>query len=151
MMKRNKNKVLYGVLCIYSSLTGIAAEMSYGELIDKITILRIKKAKIAEPHKHKNVCHELAVLENLLVVLPKNEDLDNFIDQLTDVNMQLWQIEDAIRIKEYEKLFDQEFIDLARRVYLTNDERVRIKREINQLLGSTLQEEKSYKGYANKF
>jgi Family of unknown function (DUF6165) len=150
MMKQQK-KLTVCALFIYSSLAAVTAEMSYGELIDKITILRIKKSKISEPKKNKNVCHELAVLEHLLGNLPENEQLSVFIDELTDVNMQLWEIEDAIRIKEYEKLFDQEFIDLARRVYLTNDERVRIKREINTLLGSVLQEEKSYKGYANKF
>lgn len=150
MMMKQK-KLMLCALFIYSSLNAISAEMSYGELIDKITILRIKKSKISEPEKHKNVCHELKVLENLLITLPNNDKLEVFIDQLTDVNMQLWEIEDAIRIKEFEKLFDQEFIDLARRVYLTNDERVRIKREINNLLGSSLQEEKSYKGYKNQF
>jgi Family of unknown function (DUF6165) len=122
--------------------------VSPGELLDKITILRIKLARIADPAKVANVRVELGLLEQSWrdsgcadVPLAAEERA------LHAVNERLWDIEDRIRAKEAVQTFDREFIELARAVYLTNDERAAIKKRINQQLGSRLIEEKSYKPY----
>ncbi len=126
----------------------IKVEVSYGEYLDKLTILQIKSERIHDENKLKNVRHELALLQNLWARHPKsNIDLSQEMHQLKAVNENLWDIEDNIRDKERHKHFDQGFIELARSVYFTNDERARIKRVINEKLGSELVEEKSYSDY----
>ncbi len=123
----------------------IYAPVSVGELIDKITILEIKKKNMTGK-KLKNVERELQLLELLL----KEENLEIDIDlvhNLKKVNNSLWEIEDRIRIKESKKEFDNDFIELARSVYKENDRRASIKKEINYTFNSEISEEKSYKKY----
>jgi Family of unknown function (DUF6165) len=122
--------------------------ISPGELIDKITILEIKSARMTDAAKLHNVRTELAALnETWRASAYSAADIGAEWSGLRDVNGQLWDIEDRIRDKEREGLFDQEFIELARAVYVTNDERATLKRRINTRLGSSLVEEKSYKEY----
>lgn len=125
----------------------IVAEISVGELVDKITILLIKKERISNPAKLKNIEKELQTLLETFSKLPSSSELTDLMLKLQVVNTKLWDIEDEIRFKELESKFDAEFISLARSVYITNDERCRIKRAINELLGSRLMEEKSYTEY----
>lgn len=126
----------------------VTAEISVGELIDKITILEIKMANITNQAKLRNIKTELDSLTNTLnTYIPQSVQLSELSKKLLTVNKQLWDIEDLIRDKERSKEFDHQFIDLARKVYITNDVRCAIKRQINDLLGSRLVEEKSYKAY----
>lgn len=126
----------------------ILIEVSYGELIDKITILEIKAARIQDPDKLKNVSKEMALLESTLKShLISNAVVDELTQKLRTINGQLWDVEDALRSKEQEKIFDGKFIELARSVYFTNDQRAKIKRELNVLLDSAVFEEKSYQPY----
>jgi hypothetical protein len=124
-----------------------AVQISWGELIDKITILEIKSERLTAQQALQNVRHELAALSRPLEGIEIPPNLSYLRSKLRDINERLWQIEDSIRDKEARKEFDQEFIDLARSVYITNDERGRIKREINALLKSRLIEEKQYTPY----
>lgn len=126
----------------------ISIPISTGELIDKITILTIKKSKITDDEKLININRELQEL-NAVWSDAKDPALDisDLTQRLTDVNKKLWDIEDQIRIKESNAQFDQEFIELARAVYIQNDLRAALKKEINTLSGSTLVEEKSYQKY----
>ena len=122
--------------------------ISPGELIDKITILEIKSARMTDAGKLHNVRTELAMLnETWRASAFSQVDILAEWTGLRDVNAQLWDIEDDIRDKERDGEFDQRFIELARAVYVTNDERAAIKRRINTRLGSALVEEKSYKEY----
>lgn len=126
----------------------VAAEISIGELIDKITILQLKNKYITDEEKLINIRKEFDVLcETRDTKVPQCKELDQLTHQLLHVNQLLWDIEDAIRDKERNKAFDDEFIQLARSVYVTNDERCAIKRKINLILGSNLVEEKSYAAY----
>lgn len=126
----------------------IAIPVSYGELIDKITILELKAEYIGDTVKLANVCNELNLLNQTWNADPIScFDISSERAQLKAVNQRLWDIEDRIRLKEKAKAFDAEFIELARAVYFTNDERAAIKRKINAKLGSTLVEEKSYQEY----
>jgi len=126
----------------------ILVPISPGELIDKITILQIKSERITDPAKVANVRAELALLEATWRDSPfATSDVDMQWASLRRVNEKLWDIEDRLREKERARSFDQEFIELARSVYFTNDERAAIKREINTKLGSTIVEEKSYAKY----
>jgi hypothetical protein len=126
----------------------IRIAISHGELIDKITILEIKAQRIGDAAKRANVEKELALLRATWAAhVPSSPALDAQIDALRAVNAKLWDVEDALRDKERQRQFDAEFIELARSVYFTNDERARIKRAINQLLDSDLIEEKSYQAY----
>lgn len=126
----------------------IMAPISIGELFDKITILRVKQSKLTDPDKLKNVSFELEQLEELAnSKVEINTELVNLIDSLHEINAELWDIEDGKRQCEREKLFDDRFITLARQVYIKNDTRASIKRSINNLLGSTIFEEKSYDKY----
>jgi hypothetical protein len=128
----------------------INTPVSFGELIDKITILEIKAERIADPAKLANVRRELELLERTWADHPAARvDIAALRAALKQVNERLWVIEDDIRIKEKQQAFDAEFVRLARSVYFENDDRARIKREINQALGSTLVEEKSYQDYGN--
>jgi len=126
-------------------------EVSIGELIDKITILEIKTERIQDKVKLHNIHKELYTLKDVFgtYVNKKNctNQLFSLIQELKSTNETLWSIEDNIREKEAHKEFDTQFIELARSVYFTNDERGRIKRAINDLLGSRLVEEKLYKSY----
>ena len=126
----------------------ILVPISPGELLDKITILRIKVVRMQDAAKLANVKLELALLEQTWrdagCATPA---LAHEERQLHEVNERLWDIEDRIRDKEAKQSFDRDFIELARAVYVSNDERAAIKKRINQQLGSRLIEEKSYKQY----
>ena len=122
--------------------------VSIGELLDKITILEIKRNKITDTSKLKHVEHELALLLSIWQQQDQdNTDVKPLINELRNINLQLWDIEDKIRLKEAVKQFDDDFIQLARSVYITNDKRAQTKRHLNELLGSELFEEKSYADY----
>jgi len=126
----------------------ILVPLSPGEMLDKITILRIKAARMTDPAKVANVKHELALLEKTWKDSGAAAvDLGTAEADLTSVNEKLWVIEDEIRDEERAKRFEEKFIELARAVYFTNDERAAIKKRVNLLLGSTIVEEKSYKQY----
>lgn len=124
----------------------ILVPVSPGELLDKITILRIKSQRMTDAAKLANVRHELALLEQTWAA-SGGAGVDEEIAALTRVNARLWDIEDRIRDQEREQAFDQVFIDLARAVYVENDERAAIKKRINTRLGSKIVEEKSYRDY----
>ena len=126
----------------------ILVPVSPGELLDKITILRIKSARMTDVVKLQNVRLELDLLERTWQDSGADEArVAADIDALQRVNENLWDIEDRIRDKELAQAFDAEFIDLARAVYVTNDERAMFKKRINMTLGSRIVEEKSYKPY----
>jgi hypothetical protein len=126
----------------------INVPISPGELIDKLTILEIKAANISDVAKLANVKVELQLLqETWRSSAYASSDIDAEWQQLRDINKKLWDIEDDIRDKERERKFDQEFIALARAVYVTNDERAAVKKAINTKLGSKIVEEKSYAKY----
>lgn len=122
-------------------------EVSNGELIDKYTILLIKNKKIINKDKLKNVNNEISVLKPYVNELNSKFDLIKLINQLQEINSKLWDIEDNIRKKEKLKEFDNDFIDLARSVYYTNDDRANIKLEINNRTKSNIVEVKSYEDY----
>ena len=123
----------------------INAPISIGELVDKITILEIKKNKL-QNSKLENVLKELSFLRKLMAK-HQIEITDNLFTQLKEINLKLWNIEDQIRIKEKNKEFANIFIELARSVYFTNDKRSEIKKRINRLSNSEITEEKSYAEY----
>ena len=126
----------------------IKVPISPGELIDKITILEIKSARMTDAAKLANVRTELALLEATWRESPyAGSDIASEWASLRDINQKLWDIEDDIRDKERHRTFDEGFIELARAVYVTNDERAAVKRRINTRLGSTIVEEKSYAKY----
>lgn len=127
----------------------IEIPISIGELLDKLSILEIKKHKVKDPIKLKNINHEYDLLSNLSKVL-KEKDEKSFIslfEEILKVNKKLWDIEDKIRILESEKRFDEEFISVARSVYFINDDRFEIKKKINEAFGSDVAEEKEYIEY----
>ncbi len=127
----------------------IQIDISVGELLDKITILQIKSERIKNDAKLENINKELGILQAQWISSAyKGNDLDKNVKALKIVNEKLWDIEDQIRTKESQQCFDQEFIELARSVYFTNDERAEIKRELNSQTGSDLVEEKSYSDYS---
>ena len=129
-------------------MTDIKVPVSPGELLDKITILRIKSARMTDPKKLANVRHELEALEETWRSSPYAAvDIEGELSALLQVNERLWTIEDDIREKERARTFDADFIRLARAVYIENDERAAIKKRVNLKLGSTLVEEKSYAHY----
>ncbi|MFT4560714.1 MAG: hypothetical protein ACI9BW_000448 [Gammaproteobacteria bacterium] len=126
----------------------VQINVSYGELLDKISILEIKLERILEAEKLDNVGQELSILNRAWM----DSSVDRSVVEkerltLKTINETLWVIEDDIRNKEAQRSFGDEFIDLARRVYKTNDERAHLKRVINEKLGSSLKEEKSYQPY----
>ena len=121
---------------------------SWGEVFDKLTILEIKSERMADASQVKNVHKELAALTRVVDRLENPpRGLKALRDALRGINGELWRIEDNIRAREDQQAFDGEFVALARAVYRTNDERARIKREINLLLASDLIEEKQYRKY----
>jgi len=125
----------------------ILAEISVGELFDKISILEIKKTKIQDVSKLKDISKELESLKETLKKYGLNkidERLKNLIEKLTNINLDLWDIEDGKRIAEKNNDFGENFIKLARNVYKKNDKRAKIKFEINKVLGSNIKETKSH-------
>tara|TARA_B100001121_G_C18570400_1_gene564668 strand:+ start:68 stop:463 length:396 start_codon:yes stop_codon:yes gene_type:complete len=123
----------------------ILAEISAGELIDKITILEIKKERITNIKKLVEVDKELSSLnQTLKKSLPDQSIIASFKKDLKDVNLKLWDIEDGKRFAEKNNKFDEKFIELARNVYKNNDKRAKIKSAINDALGSNIKEVKSY-------
>jgi hypothetical protein len=129
-------------------MSEISVPVSPGELLDKITILRIKSSRMSDAQKLANVRIELKVLEETWGISPyAKSDIAADVNALLQVNERLWVIEDDIRDKERAQAFDSEFIRLARSVYFENDERAAIKRRINLKLGSRIVEEKSYAEY----
>ena len=131
-------------------MSEIQIPVSYGELIDKITILEIKQARLTDPGKRRNVSHELTLLQAAWEASAASQGvaIEDLRVALKAVNEALWDIEDDIRDKERAQAFDAAFIALARAVYHQNDRRAALKREINLRLGSALVEEKSYADYA---
>ena len=123
----------------------ILAEISAGELFDKITILEIKKAKISNKEKLNDIKKELSSLnETVKKSIPDQSKISKYIDDLKNINLRLWDIEDGKRAAEKNKAFGDKFIELARNVYKLNDERAKIKLAINTSLGSNIKEVKSY-------
>ena len=126
----------------------IQIEVSPGELIDRLTILEIKFDRIHDAQKRRNVETEHAVVRAAYEAhVPPSETLGSLVDELREVNLRLWTIEDDIRSCETRREFGPAFVALARSVYLSNDRRSELKRDINALLGSKLREEKSYAPY----
>ncbi len=125
----------------------INTPISLGELVDKISILMIKKKNISDSIKLQHVNKELEFLQKTLKKYISEDEINEFLLKLVNINFKLWDIEDDIRECERKKLFDQRFIDLARSVYFTNDERAKVKNDINKTFGSELVEVKSYEEY----
>ena len=125
----------------------INTPISLGELVDKISILMIKKKNISDSIKLEHVTKELEFLQKTLKKYISEDEVNDFLQKLVNINSKLWNIEDEIRECERNKLFDQTFIDLARSVYFTNDERAKVKNDINKTFGSELVEVKSYEEY----
>ena len=129
----------------------IRVELPVGELLDKISILQIKAERIVDPSKLENINKELDVLMSLWKDSAySNNNLESETNELKAINEELWAIEDKIRDKERNRVFDKGFIELARAVYIANDKRADIKRIINSKTGSELIEEKSYSDYSVK-
>ena len=128
-----------------NKLDKILAEISAGEIIDKITILEIKKTKINDNNKLKNIEKELLTLNNTFKKsLPDISKIKPLIDNLKSINLELWDIENKKRLAEKNNDFGEKFIELSRKVYKNNDERAKIKLEINNILGSNIKEVKSH-------
>ena len=125
----------------------ISTPISLGELVDKISILIIKQKNITDETKLDHVKKELDFLQKTLMNYVQQEEINDYLENLININSKLWNIEDDIRECERKKLFDQTFIDLARSVYFTNDERAKVKNDINKTFGSELVEVKSYEEY----
>ena len=125
----------------------INTPISLGELVDKISILMIKKKNISDSIKLQHVNKELEFLQKTLKKYISEDKINEFLLVLVNINSKLWDIEDDIRECERKRLFDQTFIDLARSVYFTNDERAKVKNDINKTFGSELVEVKSYEEY----
>jgi hypothetical protein len=121
--------------------------VSVGELIDKLSILQVKKNKISNEEKLILVNKEFELLYNLSSVYLDSNEIETLYHKLCEVNEKLWDVEDELRILETKKLFDVDFIELARKVYFTNDDRFRLKNEINQLTDSEIREVKEYVKY----
>ena len=129
-------------------MSEILVPVPFGELLDKIAILQIKSERMSDPAKLANVRNELSALEKTWMAHPAaGGDVAKLRADLKAVNERLWVIEDDIRVKEKDRAFDDEFVRLARSVYFENDERARIKKDINLALGSAYVEEKSYQDY----
>jgi hypothetical protein len=129
-------------------MSEIIVPVSFGELLDKISILQIKSERMSDEAKLANVRRELSALEKTWMAHPAaGKDVALLRADLKAVNERLWDIEDEVRLKERAQAFDEDFVRLARSVYLENDERARIKKAINLALGSSYVEEKSYQDY----
>ena len=127
----------------------INTPISIGEFLDKISILWIKSQKIKNKEKNKEILKEYYSLMDVAIdhIAPNFQQWEVWVQKLIEVNIKLWVVEDNIRIKEKNKEFDEEFIRLAREVYITNDQRFAVKNEINDLTNSDFKERKSYEEY----
>lgn len=125
----------------------ISIPVSVGEMIDKLSILQVKKIKVTNGVKLEFINKEFDLLYNFSSEFFKNLEIEFIYEKLILVNTNLWDIEDQLRVLEKEKKFDSEFIELARKVYFTNDERFRLKNEINLLTSSEIREVKDYVKY----
>ena len=125
----------------------IKIPVSIGELVDKLTILEIKLSNVSSQDKKVNLENEFNELKSVFENNIPSEKIQKYYQELLVINKKLWKIEDDIRILEKQKLFDEKFIELARSVYITNDERFEIKNTINSLMGSNIKEEKLYEQY----
>ena len=125
----------------------VSIPVSIGELIDKLSILQVKKTKISDETKLEFVNKEFEILYNLSSVYLDNVEIESLYHRLVEINSSLWDVEDKLRIIEKEKRFEGEFISLARKVYFTNDERFSLKNEINLLTLSEIREVKDYVKY----
>ena len=132
-----------------TKLNQILAEISAGELLDKITILEIKKEKINDSEKLKDINKELSSLvKTSNEKIPDKKRIEDLVSNLKKIYLKLWDIEENKRRAEKEKKFDETFIQLSRDVYKSNDERAKIKLKINEILGSNIKEVKSYESYS---
>jgi hypothetical protein len=148
--KRGLAYTLMPNACAEPDMSEILAPVSFGELLDKVTILQIKSERMTDAAKVANVRKELMALERIWNEHPaSNINVEPLMKRLKAVNERLWVIEDDIRILEKQQRFDDEFVQLARSVYFENDDRAKIKKEINLALGSAYVEEKSYQDYRN--
>jgi len=130
-------------------MDNIKVPVSPGEVLDKITILEIKSERMTDPEKVANVQVELGLLqETWNETIRDTEEIQKLHSQLKEINEALWEIEDDIRDKERAKEFDEHFIELARSIYVTNDRRSEVKKQLNLHLGSEIVEEKSYQDYS---
>ena len=125
----------------------IQAPVSVGELIDKLSILHVKQTKITNKEKLEYINKEFELLYNLSSGYLDNSEIESLYHQLVEINSKLWDVEDRLRVIETEKRFEGEFIDYARKVYFTNDERFRLKNEINKISNSEIREVKEYVKY----
>ena len=125
----------------------ITIPVSVGELIDKLSILHVKQLKISNEEKLEYVNKEFELLYNLSSYYLNNQEVENLYHQLVEINKKLWDIEDKLRVIESENNFDSEFVDLARKVYFTNDERFRLKNKINLITLSEIRDIKDYIKY----
>ena len=125
----------------------IQAPVSVGELIDKLSILHVKQTKITNEEKLEYINKEFELLYNLSSSFLDNPEIESLYHQLVETNSKLWDIEDRLRVIETEKRFEAEFIDYARKVYFTNDDRFRLKNEINKITDSEIREVKEYVKY----
>lgn len=127
----------------------IITPISVGELLDKLSILSIKKNRLTNPDKLFQVEKEFSLLYELSTQFLTVKDYFNLYDNLVLINTKLWEIEDKLRVREKNKNFGEGFIELARSVYYTNDKRFELKNKINLLSNSQIQEQKSYEDYQN--
>lgn len=125
----------------------VLIEVSIGELLDKLTILAIKRERISDHQKLEHIEKEFSILQERSAEYLKNEEVSAIFEELKKVNSDLWIIEDDLRDMESQKRFDSEFVEKARAVYFTNDKRFELKNEINSLAGSAIREQKGYKKY----
>lgn len=125
----------------------IQAPVSVGELIDKLSILHVKQTKITNEEKLEYINKEFELLYNLSSGYLDNPEIETLYHQLVETNSKLWDIEDRLRVIETEKRFEGEFVDYARKVYFTNDDRFRLKNEINNISNSEIREVKEYVKY----
>ena len=125
----------------------VTVPVSIGEMIDKLSILQVKKTKISDEIKLEFVNKEFEILHNLSSIYLNNLEIESLYHQLVEINSSLWDVEDKLRVLEKEKKFEGEFISLARKVYFTNDERFRLKNEINSITSSEIREVKDYVKY----
>jgi hypothetical protein len=125
----------------------IQAPVSVGELIDKLSILHVKQTKITNEEKLEYINKEFELLYNLSSEYLNNPEIESLYHQLVETNSKLWDIEDKLRVIETEKRFEGEFVDYARKVYFTNDDRFRLKNEINKISNSEIREVKEYVKY----
>jgi len=125
----------------------VQVPVSVGELIDKLSILQVKKIKVSNPDKLIFINKEYELLYNMSSDFLERKDISQIYDDLVSTNLKLWEVEDELRVIESTKNFNDVFIELARQVYYTNDERFRLKDKINNLTNSEVREQKDYKEY----